>query len=55
LLDVLVGQTDAAQTVIESWEKGDLAAAARALDGWVAPARAAIANAKKSAHSHTED
>jgi hypothetical protein len=46
LLDVLGGQTEAAQGVIDSWEKGNLAAAVNALDGWIAPARTAIAKAK---------
>ncbi len=46
LLSALEGQTDAAQAVIDNWEKGDFAAAVRTLDGWIATARGAIAEAK---------
>jgi len=46
LLEALEGQTAAAQSVIENWAKGDLAAAVRALDACIPTARAAIAKAK---------
>jgi hypothetical protein len=46
LLTALEGQTEAAQAVIDHWAKGDLAAAVRSLDAWIAPAREAIAKAK---------
>ena len=49
LLEALEGQTEAAQTVIDRWAEGDLAAAVRALDASIAPARAAIAKAKPTA------
>jgi hypothetical protein len=46
MLTALEGQTEAAQAVIDHWAKGDLAAAVRSLDAWIAPAREAIAKAK---------
>jgi hypothetical protein len=46
LLDALEAQTEAAQAVIDAWEKGDLAGAVRMLDGCIPAARAAIAEAK---------
>ena len=46
LLDALESQTDAAQTVLDNWSEGDLAAAVRSLDGSIKAARAAIAKAK---------
>ena len=46
LLDALEGQTTASQLVIESWAKGDLAAAVRALDASIQAAHAAIVKAK---------
>jgi hypothetical protein len=49
LLDVLEGQTAAAQTVIDAWETGDLAGAVNTLDGFMPAARAAIAKAKGDA------
>jgi hypothetical protein len=49
LLKALEAQTDAAQVVIDSWEKGDLAGAVRTLDGFIPAARAAIAAAKGGA------
>jgi hypothetical protein len=49
LLEVLAAQTDAAQAVIDAWEKGDLAGAVRTLDGSIHSARAAIAKAKGGA------
>lgn len=45
LHEALQNQTDAAQAVIDAWEKGDLAAAVRVLDTTIPAARAAIANA----------
>jgi hypothetical protein len=48
ILEVLEGQTEAAQTVIDRWAHGNLAGAVNALAGWIAPARAAIAKAKGS-------
>jgi hypothetical protein len=45
LLEVLDAQTDAAQAVIDAWERGDLAAAVRMLDASIPAARAAIARA----------
>jgi hypothetical protein len=48
LLDILKSQTDAAQAVIDSWEKGDLAGSVTALTDSVAPARDAIAKATGS-------
>ena len=49
LLDALEGQTEATQAVVDRWAEGDLAAAVRALDAAIAPARAAIAKAKPTA------
>jgi hypothetical protein len=46
VLDVLETQTDAAQAVIDAWDKGDLAGAIRMLAGSIATARASIAKAK---------
>jgi hypothetical protein len=46
LLDALEAQTEAAQTVIDSWSHGDLAGAVRALDASIEPARRATAKAK---------
>jgi hypothetical protein len=46
LLTALEGQTEAAQAVIDNWAKGDLAAAVRGLDAWIAPAYEALAKAK---------
>lgn len=46
LLAALEGQTAAAQSVIENWAKGDLAAAVRMLDASISAARAALAKAK---------
>jgi hypothetical protein len=48
LLEALEGQTEAAQAVIDSWERGDLAGAVSALSGWIDPARDAIAKARGS-------
>jgi len=45
LLKALEEQTDAAQAVIDSWERGDLAGAVRALDASIETARAALAKA----------
>ena len=49
LLDALEAQTDAAQAVIDAWEKGDLAGAVRMLEEFIPAARAAIAKAKGGA------
>jgi hypothetical protein len=49
LCDALETQIAAAQTVIDAWEKGDLAGAVRALDASHQLARAAIAKAKSPA------
>ena len=49
LIDALESQTDAAQAVIDNWSSGNLAAAVRALDAAIAPARAVIAKAKPTA------
>jgi hypothetical protein len=46
LLEALEDQTDAAQAVIDTWEKGDLAGAVRTLAALIPSARAAIAAAK---------
>lgn len=46
MLDALEAQTDAAQAVVDAWERGDLAGAVRSLDASIAEARAAIAKAK---------
>ena len=46
LLAALEVQTEAAQTVIDAWEKGDLAAAVNGLDHCLAEARAAILKAR---------
>jgi hypothetical protein len=46
LLNALEGQTAAAQSVIENWATGDLAAAVRTLDASISAARAALAKAK---------
>ena len=46
LLGALESQTAGAQSVIENWTQGDLAAAVRALDASIPGARAAIAKAK---------
>jgi hypothetical protein len=46
LLDALEAQTAEAQAVIDTWAKGDLAAAVRMLDASIPVARAAIARAK---------
>jgi hypothetical protein len=46
LLAALQVQTQAAKSVIASWDKGDLAAAVRALDASIATASAAIAKAE---------
>lgn len=46
LLDALEAQTDAAQSVIDAWEAGDLAGAVRCLDELLPEVRAAIAKAK---------
>jgi len=46
LLDALEVQTAEAQAVINTWAKGDLAAAVRMLDASIPAARAAIARAK---------
>lgn len=46
LRDALEDQTAAAQSVVENWAKGDLAAAVRALDACIPTARAAMAKAK---------
>ena len=45
LLAALQAQTEAAKAVIDNWEKGDLAAAVRALDASISTADAAIAKA----------
>jgi hypothetical protein len=45
LRDALTEQTEAAQTVTDRWSQGDLAAAVRALDAAIAPARRALARA----------
>jgi hypothetical protein len=45
ILESLEGQTDAAQAVIDSWDKGDLAGAVGALAEWIVPGREAIAKA----------
>lgn len=47
LLDALQSQTDAAQTVIDNWENGDLAGAVRGLDQSIAISRAALAKAQR--------
>ena len=47
LLDALRQGTDAAQRVLDSWERGDLAASIRALSQWLSDARAAIIQATK--------
>jgi hypothetical protein len=49
LLAALEAQTDAAQAVIDAWEQGNLAAAVNGLDRMIAPARAAILNARGAA------
>jgi hypothetical protein len=49
LLEVLEAQTDAAQAVVDAWEKGDLAGAVNTLEGFIPAARAAIAEAKGGA------
>jgi len=49
LRDALEVQTEAAQAVIDAWEKGDLAGAVRMLDASIATARAAIGKAKGGA------
>ena len=46
LLDALTAATEAAQAVIDSWERGNLASAVRTLDASIPAARAAIAKAK---------
>jgi hypothetical protein len=46
LRDALKAQSDAAQTVIDAWETGDLAGAVRTLDASIQLARAALAKAK---------
>ena len=46
LLDALQTQTDAAQDVLDNWERGDLAAAVRALAATLAASRAAVRQAK---------
>ncbi|MGD0108354.1 MAG: hypothetical protein ABSC06_30595 [Rhodopila sp.] len=46
LHNALEAQTDAAQAVIDAWERGDLAGAVRALDASIPAARAALAKAK---------
>jgi len=48
LLEVLEGQTAAAQAVVDSWEKGDLAGAVRALDASLETAWAALAKVNGS-------
>jgi hypothetical protein len=45
LLAALKEQTEAAQSVIDNWSEGDLAAAVRSLDACLPAARAAIAKA----------
>jgi hypothetical protein len=45
MLAALEGQTEAAQAVIDNWERGNLAGAVGALADWIAPARNAIAKA----------
>jgi hypothetical protein len=45
LLEALEQQTDAAQAVIDSWERGDLAGAVCGLDACIEASRAAIAEA----------
>jgi hypothetical protein len=46
LLDALQAQTDAAQAVIDAWDKGNLAEAVRSLDASIAAARMAVAKTK---------
>jgi len=46
LLDALETLTDAAQSVIDAWETGDLAGAVRTLDASIEGARAGIDKAK---------
>jgi hypothetical protein len=46
LLDALEAQTERAQAVIDNWERGDLAAAVRALGVSINAARDALAKAK---------
>ena len=45
LRDALAAETEAAQAVIDHWERGDLAGAVRALAASIEPARAALAKA----------
>ena len=49
MLDALDAQTDAAQAVIDAWDKGDLAGAVRALAGCIPASRALSAKAKGGA------
>ena len=49
LLDALEAQTDAAQAVVDAWERGDLAAAVHILEGCISPARTVIAAARGGA------
>lgn len=48
LRDELQRGTNVAQQVVDVWERGDLAAAVRALSTWLADARAALDKATKS-------
>jgi len=48
LRDALEEQTEAAEAVIDRWEKGDLAGAVRGLDACIASSRAALAKAGPS-------
>ena len=45
LRDALAAETEAAQAVIDQWEKGDLAGAVRVLTATIGEARAALAKA----------
>jgi len=49
LLETLDGMADAAQAVLDCWERGNLAGAVCGLDGMVSAARVAIAKAKGGA------
>jgi hypothetical protein len=49
LLEALDAQTEAAQAVLDCWERGNLAGAVCRLDGMVSAARAAIIKAKGGA------